>query len=214
MAVNDVYKVDLYYHAHQRQFITSFYYREIVEETGPNPAAAINAAWAAAVASPFRELLSDEAILGCLKTNIIVGDPQAGNITYFADAVGIRPSEAVPANTPMRIVLGGTTQSRASRGALIISSFGELNYVNGAFTPTYISAAVEPFITAVQQDLDTPPPGTGEFEFGYMSRAPVVAGDPLLPYPGNFVKAESVRLSPQPQTLRSRQGTHTASRGS
>lgn len=214
MAVGDVYQSQVFYHAHDRQFITSFFYRETVEDTGPWPTAGIGTAWGLAVAVPMQNILSDQAILGCIKTTRIIGDDTLSHVAYFNDAFGTGVTEAAPGSSAQRYILSGENHSRPNRGALIISGWAELGYEDGAWTPGAIAGAYQPFINAVMTDLVGGAPSTGEWEFGYMSRANATPGGPLVPYPGVFVRPSSMNLAPQPQTLRSRQTTYTASRSS
>ena len=63
-------------------------------------------------------------------------------------------------------------------------------------------------------DVTTTAPNTGTFTMGFMSRAAVVAGDPLVAWPGTFVKPDNMSVAKFPVTIRSRQTHHQALRDS
>lgn len=212
MAVNDVYKVDFYSHAHDRQFITSFHYRETVEDIGPFPAAAINAAWQIAILPPLRGLLSTETYCGAIHTRRIVGGEGPTSRGYFVDGNGSRSGEAMPGNQALLVQLNGTHQGRPSRGKQYISGLSESDCDGNQWNGDLLNTEVFLYMDQLMQTLTGVAPSTGEWEFGYMARAGVLTTDPPLAWPGQFVRPVSLTGRNIPATIRSRQGTHQAAR--
>lgn len=212
MAVNDVYAVQFFYHAYQRQFVTTLHFRETVEETAGNPAAQVNLAVNADIRPSFLDLLAANVILGCYKTRKIVGAPGPEWDSFLLDLNGTQAGQSLPGSSALRLNTGATVQGRPNRGAQIISGISEADVVNGVFTADLTTNRLGAYITALQGGLNTNPGGTGSWEFGYMSRAPVTAGDPLLTWPGQFVDPTVYYSTGIPVAIRSREGTHTARR--
>lgn len=212
MAVGDVYQHQVYYHANQKQFITTFHYRETVEDTGPFPAEAITAAWGLEYDASWTTLMSNQGYLGCTITRRIVGGPGPVSISNSNNAVGDALGQAYPGNTGFRINLRGTKDSRPSTGGLIISGFPETGIDGNSLNAAYLAIVNVGIVDKLLVDLVGTAPSTGEWEFGFMSRAPVVLLDPPLAYPGVFVKPSQVAANPIPVTIRSRQGTYTGLR--
>lgn len=208
MAVGDVYQHRVYYHMTQRQYITTFHYRETVEETAGFPAEALAAAWAVQHDAGFRSIISSEGFLGGTITRRIVGGPGPVEIANANNAQGTPLGEAYPGNTGMRINLRGIHQGRSSTGALIISGFPETGIEGNTLNAAYLALVKTNLTDLLAVDLQATSPGTGEWEFGFMSRAPVTPPDPPIAWPGQFVKPLQIAANPIPVTIRSRQGTH------
>lgn len=208
MAVGDVYKLDFYYHANQRQFITQFHYRETIEDTHPLVAASINAAWQIAILPKIRDFLSTETEVGAIKTRRIVGGKGPTSVGNFVDGYGLVGVDALVGNHGLRIQLAGSNHGRANRGAQVFSGCAEAETNGNVWSSDMLTTFVPPYLTALVTDLVGVAPSTGEWEFGYMSRAPLDPLDPPVAWPGVFIKPDSVSAQTIPQIIRSRQGTH------
>lgn len=212
MAQNDVYQAQLFYNAFQKQFITTLHFRETQADDGPHPAKALNLAIFTEIVPSFLALLSGTTILGCIKTRIIVGSNQAEDVLYLLDQNGTQPGQPIPGSSALRLNTGATVQGRPNRGSLIISGISEADIVNGVFRADLTTNRLATFIEALQGGATGTGTSTGVWEVGYMSRAPVEAGDPLLSWPGSFVNPTVWYSTGIPVVQRSRQGTHTARR--
>ena len=212
MAVGDVIQIRFFTHANQRQFINVFHYRETVEDTGPPNLAGINIAFGNTIAVGWDDFLSNESRVGCSIANQIVnvGPKRQPNTVYYVDAAGVGVSEAMPGNTAARVNIYGSNHGRPNRGALIISGLGEGSVVGNDLDPAFSALVQTNVIDNLIAGLNGAPPSTGEWEFGYMSRADVNPINPPVPWPGVFIKPTGYSISPAVQTLRSRQGTYTA----
>ena len=214
MALNDVYSVDLYTHAHDRQFVNTFAYRETTADTSGFPAAALAVEFGIKIVFPMKSIVSTEVNFGCIKVHKIVGDPGPTSVAYLVDEFGVTSGEALPGNIGLRLNLNGSKFGRSNRGALIIGGSPEDVIFNGKFSTFYLDGAVLTFITALTIPLDGDPPSTGTWTFGYMSRAPVITPGPLDPWPGDFIQPSSIGSSANPVVIRKRQTTHTGALGS
>lgn len=214
MAVNDVYSVDLYSHAHDKQFVNTFVYRESTEDTGPFPAAALAVEFGINLIPLLRPMLAPDVNIGCTKTHKFVGVAGPTSVAYFVDEFGMATGESLPGNIGLRINLNGSIHGRSSRGALIIGGTPEDEIITGKFNSGWLASTVTPFLDALQIPLVGTGPSTGFWRFGYMSRAPVVLPGPLVAWPGEFVEPDSLSANPLPVVIRRRQTTHTGSIGS
>ena len=212
MAVNDVIRIQFHYHAFQKQFITTFHYRETVEDTGPPNLAGINLAFIPNINPALNGVFPNGVVYGCLKANEIItaGARRIPNVANFVDATGTASVDALPGNTPLRVNLYGPNQDRTARGGLLLSGLKEQNETSNGPDSNLQTALNNWFANNLSQDLVGAAPSTGQWEFGFMSRAGANPGDPLLPWPGNFVKAVNFSVAPFFQTLRSRRGSYTS----
>ena len=208
MAVGDVYKLEFFHHAHDRQFINVYYYQEQEAASITDAAQDLADAWIAEFLPGLREVYSDQTTFGSLKVGRIVGGDQKSWVQYFVDTVGARPTESLPGNTGIRINLKGTRWDRPSKGALILSGLAEGAIEQNRVTVTTQDIIQENLIDKLEQPLEAVGPALGEWVFGYMSRSNQTAGGELQPWPGEFVEPDEINLQTIPVTIRSRESTH------
>lgn len=211
MAVGDINRVQLYTHVHQKQFVNVLHYRETVEDTGDITLQGLTDAWATQFITDLKALYSNELTFGCVKANQIVssGTRKLPGVTYFLNEIGGVVGRAMPGNTVARVNFFGQNQGRVNRGGLNIGGmYLEEEEVNGPSAGAQV-VLTEGWIDQLQVDVVGGAPSTGEWEFGWMSRAAPDPVDPLLPWPGQFVVPTGYTVSPFFSTLRSRQGTFT-----
>lgn len=211
MAVNDINRLELRYHCHQKQYINVLHYRETTEDTGDITLQGFTDAWAAIFIADLQQLSSNQCVFGCVKANQIVsaGTRKLPGVTYLLDKVGGKTGQPMPGNTVARINFFGQNQSRVNRGGLNIGGLRESDEeVNGPDAATIQDIQIY-WVNNLKKTIVGGAPSNGEWDFGWMSRAGVDPVDPLLPWPGQFVVPTGYTVSPYFSTLRSRQGTYT-----
>jgi len=210
MAVNDLARVELHYNANEQPFVTVFTYRETVEQTGPDDMFGISIAFAAQILPAFQDLLSVGTRLGCVIARQIqqAGTRKIPATSYFVDTDGTVAGQAAPGNKPLIHNSRGVHQGRPSLGKLKISGYSVDSLVGKNVSPAF-TALWNTFAGDLGSDLVLGAPYTGEFEFGFMSRAGVLPADPPVAWPGTFVKPTTFSLSLEPGQLRRRQVRYT-----
>lgn len=211
MAVNDINRVELRYHCHQKQYINVLHYRETTEDTGDITLQGFCDSWAVQFIAGLKAMSSSDCVFGCIKANQIVssGTRKLPGVVYFLNEVGDLAGNPMPGNTVARVNYFGQNQGRVNRGGLNVGGLRESDEeVNGpsAATNALIKAG---WIDQLKIDIMGFFPSTGIWEFGWMSRAGVLTTDPPLAWPGQFVVPTGYTVSPYFSTLRSRQGTFT-----
>jgi len=211
MAIGDIGRLQFFTHANQRQFINTLHYREVEEETDAFPMQVLADAWSALFVPGLQALYSDQFTFGCVKANEIVSGPVRSNpgVTYYENLFGTKSSRALPGNTPARMNFFGTKFSRVIRGGMNISGLSQGDEEGNGPNAATVAQIETLWRDKLLQNVAAAGPATGEWEFGFMSRAAIVAGDPLEAWPGEFVPVDGITVSPFFSTLRSRQGTYT-----
>lgn len=214
MAVGDLYLARIVSHANDRVFLNVVAYKETTEDIGDDVCQALSSAIANSDWLSLRDHLAQDAVHGAVLVHKIQGAKQPSGATYYVDKTGLRVGGSVPGNIGIRVNQNGQHQGRSSRGAMIFGGFPETGLNLGEWSDLIVDE-LQVLVDALNNnDVTTTAPNSGTFTMGFLSRAPAVAGEPLVAWPGTFVKPDSMTVARAPVTIRSRQTDYQAMRSS
>lgn len=151
MPAEDVFKVSLFGHNHQRQFINTHYYETgIVVTTDPfEEAEALAEAFVSDFLTLYRDVVSTDVFYGCLKIEQVKGAGLPTFIDFFTNIAGTRVGAALPNNAVVIIRRRGVAAGKQKRSLLSLSGIRALDtdgsFVNAAFITPALDALVDQY---------------------------------------------------------------------
>lgn len=148
MALFDVYKVSLFTHHDQRQFINTFYYEigaiVVIDEFEEAKAIADTfiSFWQAAI----QGVLSQDTVLGCIKVEKVKGTNIPTFIQFFTDVQGTQVGQAMPNNLTMVIRRRHDEGGNAFRSLMHISGFRVLDTDGSFLNAAFVSGNLNTFV--------------------------------------------------------------------
>lgn len=148
MPTFDVYKVSLFTHQDQRQFVNTMFY-----EVGPiqvidafEEAKALADTWVTFFQTAWQGVVSNVTSFGCVKIEKVKGSPIPTFIQFFSNVKGTQVGKAMPDNMTMVIRRRHDVGGNAFRSLLHISGFRVLDtdgsFLNAAFVSGQLQALV------------------------------------------------------------------------
>lgn len=143
MPTGDVYKVSLFTHTTQRQFVNTHYYRAgSAVTTDPfEEAEALAEAFNASVQAGYVGALSADVSFGCAKIEKVLGSEIPTFISFYSDENGARPTGALPPNIVGIIRRRGVDGTNMLRSLLFISGISNTDALGSFLTAAFISGA-------------------------------------------------------------------------
>lgn len=148
MPTEDVFKVSLFSHSTQRQFINTHYYESgsVVTIDPFDEAVALAEAFISDFLTKYQDVLSDEVSVGCIKVEQVKGGGLPTFIQFFTAIAGNRSGPPLPANMVVIIRRRGVALGKARRSLLFLSGVRALDtdgsFVNSAFVTPALNALV------------------------------------------------------------------------
>ena len=176
MPTGDVYKVSLFTHGQQRQFINTHYY----EVGAINPvndfdeAQALAETFEQAFTALYQAALSDDTEFGCVKVEKVVGPRIPFYIFFYANKFGSAVGGALPDNLTMVVRRRANIMGQDHRSLLHISGMRHLD-VAGSFLEAAFVAGPFAALIAKYNDLLISSPGFNSAEW-----KPVIPSTPYV----------------------------------
>lgn len=159
MPLDDVYKVSLFTHGQQRQFVNTHYYKV----RDPNPvddfeeAQALAETFEQAFRAAYQGVLSTSTTLGCIKVEKVVGPRIPFYIFFFQDVAGTRAGGPLPDNLTMILRRRATIMGKSHRSLLHISGLAHLDVLGSFLTSGFTTGAVATLVALFNDILISSP---------------------------------------------------------
>ena len=151
MPAEDVFKVSLFSHNEQRQFITTHYYESgVVVTSDPfEEGQALADAFLTAWQTLYVNVLSNETFLGCIKVEQVKGAGLPTWISHLTDIKGSRAGPALPNNMVVIIRRRGISAGKQRRSLVFLSGVRSADtdgsFINAAFITPALEALVDQY---------------------------------------------------------------------
>lgn len=166
MATGDVYKVELFTHGQQRQFINTHYYEigaiTVVDEF--DEAQALAETFDQQFTLAYRNCLSDELQFGCIKVTKVKGSRIPFYVFFYSNSFGTQSGDPLPDNITMIIRRRASIMGKDHRSLLHISGLSSLN-VDGSFLNSLFINGVLKTLVDLYNNLMVASPGFNSAEF-------------------------------------------------
>lgn len=162
----DVYKVSLFTHSVQRQFVNTFYYEvggvTVVDDF--EEADVLADTWVNKFLTTYRSIISDDVTFGCLKVEKVKGPRIPRFIKFFTDTKGSRVGEPMPDNLTLVIRRRGGMGVTARRSLLHISGIRTADTLGSFLQGFFIVPTLNDFVALLNDQL-VASPGFNSAEF-------------------------------------------------
>lgn len=159
MPSEDVFKVTLFSHTTQRQFQNTHYFESggVVTIDPFDEAVGLAEAFIADFLSLYRDVLSDETFIGCIKVEQVKGAGLPTLIEFFTNINGNRVGPPLPPNMVVIIRRRGVALGKARRSLLFLSGIRALD-TNGSFLDlAFVTPALDALVAQYNDQLVASP---------------------------------------------------------
>jgi len=176
MPTGDVYKVSLFSHHQQRQFINTHYF-EVGAITTAEPfeeAEALADVFNIDFVGLYQGVLSDDVSIGCLKIEQVKGADIPTNIKFLTNIMGTLVGPALPDNIVVIIRRRGVVMGKTHRSLLFLSGVRVADTAGSFLTNAFVTGALLALVSQYNEQLIASP-GFDSAEFN-----PVIPSTPRV----------------------------------
>jgi len=186
MATGDHFEATIFWHLDQRQFMSKWTYEQQNDLTAEENASVLLAeAVNADVVPLMRDAVSSDCQFGCVYARKLDGIRVPNFELNLQNVFGQRASPALPDNCPLYLYRVGTSVTPSARSPLKLSGIAEVDTDGSIADPTYVTAAIDPLLAALDDDISFTIIETATFS-PVIQRVPAID---LTDIPGNFTAA-------------------------
>lgn len=166
MPTTDVYKVSLFTHSVQRQFVSTFYYEvgtvTVIDDF--EEGAVLADTWVNKFLTTYQSIISDDVTFGCLKIEKVKGPRIPLFIHFFTDTKGSRIGIPMPDNMTMVIRRRGGVGPTMRRSLLHISGIRTADTLGSFLQGFFVTPTLNDFVGLLNDQL-VASPGFNNAEF-------------------------------------------------